>query len=255
MRILNLSSDDDKILLSRTLDSIRFCEEKKEPHFLGFLNLRQRQVIEDYAKKHISIPYLFWGGYVESERTMIGLFPSSMEPDALRFKVKRLDFLFRPVDKLTHRDFLGSLISSGIKREMVGDILVAEGKCCVFLSEEIAGYVSTSLTRVGKVGITYVREQNWQIPFAHCYALISNTIASPRLDCVISSLLNVSRAQSEFFVNIGKINVNFSTVCNLDFQIKQDDIISVKNYGRYTIEQIGPLTKKGRLSFKAKRII
>jgi RNA-binding protein YlmH len=252
---LNHSSDEDKILLSRTLDAIRFCEAKNEPRFLGFFDQRQRRVVDNFVQKQSNVPHMFWGGYDESERTLIGFFPSFMEPDPLKFTIRRLDFLFRTEDKLCHRDFLGTLLSLGIKREAVGDILVADGKGSFFLSNDIADYVSSSLTKVGGVGVNKVREQNWHLPFTHNYLLLSDTIASPRLDCVVSALLNKSRAQSAFFVSIGKINVNFLTIYDTDFEIKQDDIISIRGFGRFKIEAIGPFTKKGRLSFKAKKFL
>ena len=255
MKNFNLSSDEDKILLSRTLDSIRFCEAKNEPRFLGFLDQRQRGVVDNFVQKQSFVPHIFWGGYDEAERTMVGFFPSFMEPDPQKFNIRRLDFLFRNEDKISHRDFLGTLLSHGIKRETIGDILVTDGKCCIFLSNDIAEYVSSSLTKVGGVGVNKVREQEWHIPFAHNYLLLSDTIASPRLDCVVSALLKKSRAQTEFFVSIGKINVNFVAIFDTDFKVNQDDIISVRGFGRFKIEAIGPLTKKGRLAFKAKKFL
>ena len=255
MRNCNFSSDEDKILLSRTLEAIRVCENRSEPQFLGFLDLRQRGVVESFVHKQRNASFLFWGGCPEAERTIIGFFPSFMQPNVSDFKIQRLDFLFRPEDKLDHRCFLGSLISLGLKRETIGDIFVAEGKGSVLVCSEIADFVSTSLSKVGGVGVRCVREQNWSIPFAHNYLLISDTIASPRLDCVVSALLNKSRAQTEYFVDIGKINVNFSTIYDTDFKIQQDDIVSVKGFGRFKIDAIGPLTKKGRLSIRAKKFL
>ena len=255
MKNFSHSSDEDKILLSRTLDSIRFCEAKNELRFLGFLDQRQRGVVDDFVQKQSVVPHLFWGGFDEAERTMVGFFPSFMEPDPLKFKIRRLDFQFRTEDKLSHRDFLGTLLSHGIKRETIGDILVADGKCCIFLSIDIAEFVASSLIKVGGVGVNHIREQDWHIPFAHNYLLLSDTIASPRLDCVVSALLNKSRAQTDFFVSIGKINVNYVAIYDTDFQVNPEDIISIRGFGRFKIDSIGPITKKGRLSFKAKKFL
>ena len=51
-------------------------------------------------------------------------------------------------DKLTHRDFLGALMSLGIEREVLGDIVIRDNVGYLFAKEDIAEYIKDSLTEI-----------------------------------------------------------------------------------------------------------
>ena len=69
------------------------------------------------------------------------------------FPICGIEFSFRKCDRLTHRDFLGSLMSLGIERETVGDILVEDGRAVVFVKAELSDYVKSQISKVGRVGV------------------------------------------------------------------------------------------------------
>ena len=68
------------------------------------------------------------GGYIAAERK-IACFGESYgaEPPCVWIKIAPRQQKF--ADKLTHRDFLGSLLGLGIKRELLGDIILEEDDC------------------------------------------------------------------------------------------------------------------------------
>lgn len=82
---------------------------------------------------------------------MLGLFFD--EPSTSMFPICGIEFSFRKCDRLTHRDFLGSLMSLGIERETVGDILVEDGRAVVFVKAELSDYVKSQISKVGRVGV------------------------------------------------------------------------------------------------------
>ena len=86
------------------------------------------------------LTYRFYGGYEDSERKVLGLYFYDEIED---FPVTALEITFRKADKLTHRDFLGALMSLGIERDTVGDILVEDGRCVVFVKSEISSYITS----------------------------------------------------------------------------------------------------------------
>ena len=80
-----------------------------------------------------------YGGFPEAERKVAGFFPDYVEPDGLdMFPIMPLTAHFREQDKLSHRDFLGSLMGLRISRELVGDILVGNGMAVFFVLEKAA---------------------------------------------------------------------------------------------------------------------
>ena len=88
------------------------------------MNEEQQAAAQKYLDSVHFEEYMFFGGCENSERRVLGLFFDS--PDQNEFPVDALEFKYRPCYKLTHRDFLGALMSLGIEREAVGDILGGE---------------------------------------------------------------------------------------------------------------------------------
>ena len=87
---------------------------------------------------------------------------------------------------LSHRDYLGALLSTGVRREMVGDILVEEDGADILLCEELAEYVLGQLQRAGRQ-----RLEGRQVPLDQLrqieqkFALLRDTVPALRLDCIV----------------------------------------------------------------------
>ena len=114
---------EDSLLQARIEDAIRLSEDHSCPRFVGFLDERQQGVVRIILRKCGCDRFLFWGGYDGAERVLAGIFPSFMQPEPAAFPLDALAFSFRSGISLSHRDFLGTMLSCGIKREKVGDIL------------------------------------------------------------------------------------------------------------------------------------
>ena len=110
-----ISENDDSWLLARVSDAARLCSDRSYPCFVGFLDERQRALAGNALRKNQNVQVLFWGGHEEAERTLLGVFPSFLEPDPTMFPLQSLGFSWREAVHLTHRDFLGSLMGLGIK--------------------------------------------------------------------------------------------------------------------------------------------
>ena len=77
-----------------------------------------------------------------------GTYAEELPPEDI-FPVGAVTFSFRKSDTLTHRDILGALMSLEIKRELLGDILTAEGYAVVFVHENAIELVS-SVDKIGR---------------------------------------------------------------------------------------------------------
>ena len=109
---------------ARILDTFEICEKTIKPKFLGFLSAEQA-VFASKILENRKANFGFWGGCDSCERVMVGCFPQGFEKTT--FPISAITFKFRKTDKLSHRDFLGTLMGLGITRESVGDILVEDG--------------------------------------------------------------------------------------------------------------------------------
>ena len=152
-------------------------------------------------------------------------------------------------DTLTHRDFLGSLMGSGIKRETVGDIYVAGGSCDFLVLREILPYVLQNLTSAGrtKLSLQEISLADIQLP-QQAVKTVRDTVPSLRLDGIISSGFSISRGKAADYVSAGKAELNYLPCMKGDKQVSEGDLVSVRGLGKLRLEKVGGNTKKGRIS-------
>ncbi len=237
---------EDQLLLARTEDAVRLAEHRSYPVFIGFLDQRQQQLVEALVRRQAA-SFRFWGGYPDSERRLLGVFPSFMEPEEAAFPLLPLGFRYRREAALTHRDFLGTLMATGIKRETVGDILCGDGLAVVFVREEIASFLATQVDKVGGEGVTVVLPYTGELPAHHQFQEITGTVASERLDALVKLCIGSGREQAARLIKAGQCSLNHQVCLSVSASVREGDILSIRGRGRFRIARLGPQTSKGRL--------
>ena len=159
-------------------------------------------------------------------------------------------------DNPNHRDFLGALMGSGIAREAVGDICVGNESCDFFVTAEIAPYVEQNFTSAGraKVRITRIPLAEVQVPEPEVKQ-IKDTLASLRLDSVISSGFRIGRSLASQYVSAGKAAINGLPCEKPDKAVSEGDKISLRGMGKICLRAVGGQTKKGRISVVIDRYV
>lgn len=247
------ASAADSALKARIEDAVSLCAVRRAPCFVGFLDERQADLSLKIARNLGVQSFMLWGGYEGAQRCMFGAFPKELLPDSERFPVVSIYFSFRKEDSLGHRDFLGALMGLGIKREALGDILVEEGRCVLFCKEEIANFVETQLSKVGRAGVKIVPAGSFPLPGGQAFEELGFTVASDRLDCAVACFVRSSREKSRQMFPQGLVTRNYEVEKSPSAVIQEGDKISIQGYGKFIIDQIGPETKKGRLKLAARK--
>ncbi len=242
----------DISITDRVSDAINLTELRSVPRFIGFLSPSQCAECVPFLAK---VKHKFFGGYQGAERTVLGVLPDWCEGDNGEFPITPLTFTFKENYILSHRDFLGTLMSLGIKREAVGDILVEKGKAVIFLTNEIAPYVISQISKVGGVGVTVSEGVVGKLPEQSVVSECTMSVASLRADCVVSALIGKSRNVSAEVIEKGLVSVNSVGVLKPTRTIALGDVVSVRGYGRFKITEAGNYTKKGRLILKWNKYI
>jgi len=157
---------------------------------------------------------------------------------------------------VSHRDYLGSLIGLGIKREKIGDILIKDEHCLVIVENDVADYIKYNLEKVGniKVELDYVGLDSLQAREQKVKE-IRTTVASLRLDSVASAGFGMSRSKVQEYIRAEKVNLNWETTTSLKKSVKEGDLISIRGKGRVLVQEIGGTTKKDRISVYLKKFI
>ncbi len=238
--------DQSDSALIKVKDAIRLCRTRSKPVFVGFLNEEETQTALERIRSEVFYDYLLWGGAEGCERVMVGLFPDFISPQVERFPIKTVKISYPARFKLGHRDFLGSLMGLGIKRDCVGDILTAEGEAYIFLKSDISDYVLSQLYKVGRVGVEPVYSDISGLKFKDDFVYLNCTVSSLRVDNLVSAALNLSREKSAQAIKSGLVSVNHSEKLSPSFTLKEGDSIVFKGKGRFVLEGLAGESKKGK---------
>ena len=150
-------NDDERYLYARISDLAALSRKTGVPRFSRFLNEREAMIAKSAAGSEHAKP-VFYGGFDDACRTVCGFFEGTyaeeMSPEETRelFPVSAVTFTFRKFDKLSHRDFLGAILGTGLERSVLGDIFVSEERAVVFCLETALELVC-GLTKIGRAGV------------------------------------------------------------------------------------------------------
>ena len=217
-----------------------------------FLTVAEQNLIKTTIHQ---IPYRFFGGYPEAEKA-IALFGSEeicgYEPIVPIAYLKIAPTNPKFSDSLSHRDFLGSLMSLGIRRSVLGDILVKD--CCAYTVclDSMADYLCENVVSVRHTAVFCERINFFPEDIFPEPVETSFVVASERLDSVISALYKISRSESKNLIDHEKVLVNGSVNFRSDYRPNSNDIITVHSKGKFLYIGMDQETKKGRLRCKAK---
>lgn len=242
-------STEEKQFIRRLEDHLERVEIRYQEEVTDFLEPRLQLVADEYLRSQKIKQYLFFGGYENAERKRLLLYPEYTEPSCemtgivlLQFQGK-LDFV-----SVNHRDFLGAIMSLGLRREKLGDLLVTEDGCVLFAEQEIADYIMQNELRVKHVPLSVdIVPQSQFIPPVQNTKERHIMVASMRLDTVVAHGLNISRTKAIDLIQAGKVKVNHGEITENDYPCRQEDLISCKGYGRMRIGATEGETKKGKL--------
>lgn len=251
---------EEKYLLARVLDKLEESEKKNILTFTRFLNEQQKILVGNILRNSEHSRHHFFGGYQDARRAVLIFLPDYLELEHImddKFcPVSLIRIEYSPNITLSNRDFLGSLMGTGIIRETVGDILVGDGSCDIVVLKEIAPYLLANVESVGRVKIkAYPASLKiLKIP-EEKYLLIQDTVASLRLDNVVSSGFSLSRSKAGEFIKAGRVSFNSLECTKLDKPVNEGDAIALRGKGKINIQNIGNKTKKGRTVIIVKKYI
>jgi RNA-binding protein YlmH len=244
---------DDRILANELVRYAEICRREYTYRHTDFLDPRQQKIAEDVLREFSDVEYEFNGGIEGSERCICLLRNENYENHKSLVPISIL-LISWDVErrKLTHRDFLGSIIGSGIKREKIGDIILHEGKAYVACLSDIARYLLSNIERIGSTSVR-ISETEEAIRKEEKTRILSTTVASLRLDSIIGSGFGFSRSKAVEMVKVGKVRVNWEEEGSPSKEVKQGDVISLRGKGRIILEEITGTTKKDRIKIMIRK--
>lgn len=247
-----MNSDEVGILEARLFDAVSVCSKRSVPKFVGFIDASGAAMALKVAQKE-KARFMLWGGYEGAERVYFGVFPDWCEPDASMFPFVKLKIINKSSRILEHRDILGALMSAGIERDTVGDILTEEKQAFVFVAESVADHVINETVKIASAGVELLRDDSEYVPMQGSFLECSDTVASLRLDAVVSALGNCSRSAATELIASGLVAVGGIMIQKPTKEVLEGDVLTIRKKGKFIIDSTGDLTKKGRIVLKYRK--
>lgn len=257
--LTKLQKDEDKILIAKVLDKLKFAENRNKIESTDFLDLREQSIIKNILETRNSSNYKFFGGYDDSERNIV-IFSNSIDfikQDEINnlLSVIRIILPNNLKGEYEHRIYLGGLMKLGIKREKIGDIIVRKNGADIIVKKELAEYLKNNLkvlTRFQKAKIEIENIENL-IYIKSEKQIIKINIPSMRLDCIVGELAKCSRSEANKILEAERVFVNFKEEIRPSKNVEEGDYITIRGKGRFKIIKILGMTKKGRISLEIER--
>lgn len=244
-------NDKDQILnMRKVLDKIEIVLDKHIVQYTDFFDPYERRLAKSILNQFSDIAYKELGGIKEAERKVILIYPDYYQYDNMDVPIASL-MIEANTQKYSHRDFLGSILNLGINREKIGDILIHEDYVQLVVKKEIFEFILINMRKVGKEKVKVKQIPLECLRQGHVeYKDILITIPSLRLDAIISGGLNLSRNDSQRLIESERVKVNWEPVSRVSKEVLEGDTISVKGYGRFILNSVEGISKKGRVRIK-----
>lgn len=262
------------MMLASLEDRMQRCSDHYMITCSNFLDIRQRSLASaamshtsSGSDSHISLQAdvrcAFYGGYPEAERTVAVFLPSYIEddPDTHFAAVPEDNPLVllsatapKGSPKLSHRDYLGSLMGLGIRRDMTGDILVRENGADIIVLREIAEFIEMNLTRAGKASLSFemLPLSRLQIPESN-REIIRASVASLRLDSVVSSAFGLSRTKAHDAISAGIVYLDDLQVQKPEKMLTPPCKLVIRGRGKSILRSVEGTSAKGRTIISIER--
>lgn len=203
----------------------------------------------ELLKMHFPVKVSLFGGYDNAERCIavfgdendIGyecIFPVKY------IKIEPLQMKF--ADKLTHRDFLGSLMGLGLRREMLGDIIINENIAYLVCLDTVSDFIISQLDKVKHTSVKCSESDFIPADILPELKYEELIVSSERLDVLISAVYNLSRSDSLKRINGETVFCNSVLTVSPSFIPEAGTLISVRGLGRFVYDGVLRQTKKGR---------
>ncbi len=251
----HLNREEDRILGARICDLMELVLKRKKEQYTDFLNPYQCKICTDIVQQIYDINYFEDGAYKKAERKRIVLFPEFLFPDHVHSPVSVLKLTGNfNYQNITHRDVMGAILGLGIKRKMLGDILLVEEFAQVVIAEEIKEFINLKLKRIHEipVEIEEITREDIVIPVENART-IKATVPSMRLDAVASAGFGDSRNQISRDIKNQRVKLNWKPEANISEEVKIDDLISISGRGRVKVVARRGLSHRGRIKLLLKR--
>lgn len=243
-------TSEEQVFVKKITRILELCDGLGKVQFSLFMDLRQQLLFMAQANKYPDVNVNLICGYDgDGERKLAVCCPEYMDAEYISDPVVILRAKLTDND-VSHKDFLGSAMSLKIDREYMGDIIIKDGYIYMICHKNVADIIRDELVMVKRNAVSF---EIWDQPLQYEKSYSeerTTTVASLRADSVVAAVINKSRTEAVRLIRQGNVKVNQMDVDNVDFEIFDNDIISIRYNGKFKIFCDGGKSRKDRIFIK-----
>jgi len=154
---------------------------------------------------------------------------------------------------LTHRDFLGGILSIGIERNKIGDLLVDKNICYVPVYDEIENFVVYNIDKISKVVCSAEVIEDFELLPKVNFKEEIILVSSLRIDGIISRIINISRSSAVTMIEQGQVLINYVKIKDKSYELKGEERITIRGFGKFILGNCIGNSKSGRIKIVIKK--
>lgn len=267
--------EEERLLTVQAEDLVMKCSRQDIPVHSGFLDMAsQSKLRQKFGSRQGDTDIVYYGGYDGAERVVMACLPYYMQPadsseacdsaaDAggpawdyfneiltvIRASFPKGSAASGKGRPLSHSDYLGALMGLGIKRSVIGDIIVHDQGADIIVLREMADFLLMNFISAGKARIS-----TEEVPLSSLHAPdvkfeeVTDTVASLRLDAVLASAFRMSREKAAEAVRQGLVFVDHVVASKPDMSINEGAELVIRHKGKVRLLQAGGRTRKDRIN-------
>lgn len=204
----------------------------------NFLDQREFKLVTSKLKKK---NYNIYSPYRTSEKII--LYTNEL-PMVSLYKINTYE-------KLRHQDILGSVLGLNILSSYVGDIIIEGDNYYFYIISDMDVFIKDNLNMIGnkhvsieKINLATLKD------YERKYVEYEVVVSSLRIDNVISRIINTNRKLVCDKVKNKEIIINYGVLTRNSYVLKEDDVFSIRSYGKYKFIGVINSTKKNNLVIK-----
>lgn len=251
-----MNMDKEELILQRRfLDLANAAMRRGCCLFSDFLNLNEQNLLNSMKQELPRIKYFAYGGFQEAERKILCFCGDETfeQGEDITFPIACIKIT--PVnskfsDTLSHRDFLGAVLNLGLERSTLGDILIINNEGYLFCRDTIQEFITDQLVKVKHTMVTASVIEKKDFNYTPTLKEMVGTVSSIRLDSILSLAFHQSRSSLTGLIAGGKVFVNSKCALSNSYNLKENDVVSVRGLGKFIYAGTSYQTKKGRYSVR-----
>ncbi len=222
----NLNMKQDIYKISNSID--RLLKGKSTL----FLDMKEFKLVTSKLKKN---NYKIYYPYEESEKVIL------YTNEIPKISLIKIDS-YKP---LRHQEILGSILGLNISSSYLGDIIIDGDNYYFYIFDELKEFILNNLIMIGNNSVKLEEiDINYLSNYKRKYEEYKIIVSSLRIDNVISKIIKTNRDRVIDKIKNKEVILNYEIVSKNSILLKENDIFSIRRYGKYKFIGIEKSTKK-----------